>query len=146
VQVEGMGAQPLHVPPGKGRDHLDFALYELIRASQDGKTPFHEAILTRLPRVPARSTAVLVSGSVFIDLAAIGGVIEAMRSRGTRAAVFLVNNFSFPAISGWPPPRVEIVEKTREAVFYLRSRGVPVRVLEESDELETALGKEGFSE
>jgi len=81
-----------------------------------------------------------VSGTVFLDLAATGDVIEALRSRGARVAVFLVNNFSFPAIAGWPPPRVEIMEKTREVLFFLRSRGVPVRVLEESDDLEAALG------
>jgi len=37
------------------------------------------------------------------------------------------------------------VEKTREVVFFLRSRGVPVRVLEESEDLEAALGG-GWSE
>lgn len=140
VQVNGLGAEPLHVPPGRGETHLTFALYELIRAGLDGKVPLHEAALRALPFVPPSSTVVLVSGTVFLDLPAIGDVVEAFRSRGVRVAFFLVNNFSFPAISGWPPPRVEIVEKTREVVFFLRSRGVPVRVLEESDDLPAALG------
>jgi uncharacterized protein (DUF58 family) len=140
VQVNGMGAEPLHVPPGRGETHLTFALYELIRAGLDGKVPLHEAALRSLPFVPPSSTVVLISGTVFLDLPAMGDVIEAFRSRGVRVAVFLVNNFSFPAISGWPPPRVEIVEKCREVVFFLRSRGVPVRLLEESDDLAAALG------
>jgi uncharacterized protein (DUF58 family) len=140
VQVAGRGAAPLHVPPGRGETHLTFALYELIHAGMDGTTPLHEVALESLPFVPPASTVVLVSGTVFLDLAATGDLIEALRSRGVRVAVFLVNNFSFPAISGWPPPRVEVVEKTREVAFFLRSRGVPVRVLEEPDDLETALG------
>lgn len=140
VQVAGMGARPLHVPPGRGENHLTFALYELIRTGLDGTVPLHEVLLQNLPFVPPGSTVVIVSGTVFLDLAAIGDAVEALRGRGVRTAAFLVNNFSFPAIAGWPPPRVEIVEKTREVVFFLRSRGVPVRVLEESDDLEAALG------
>lgn len=140
VQVAGMGARPLHVPPGRGENHLTFALYELIHAGLDGTVPLHEVLLQSLPFVPPGSTVVLVSGTVFLDLSATGDVVEALRSRGARVAVFLVNNFSFPAIAGWPPPRVEVMEKTREVIFFLRSRGVPVRVLEESDDLEAALG------
>lgn len=140
VQVAGMGAGPLQVPPGRGEHHLTFALYELIRSGLDGTVPLHEVLLQNLPYVPTGSTVAIVSGTVFLDLAAMGDVLEALRSRGVRVAAFLVNNFSFPAIAGWPPPRVEIVEKTREVVFFLRSRGVPVRVLEESDDLEAALG------
>jgi len=140
VQVAGMGAKALHVPPGRGENHLTFALYELIHAGLDGTVPLPEVLLQNLPYVPAGSTVVLVSGTVFLDLAATGDIVEALRSRGARVAVFLVNNFSFPAIAGWPPPRVEVMEKTREVVFFLRSRGVPVRVLEESDDLEAALG------
>lgn len=140
VQVSGLGASPLHVPPGRGETHLTFALYELIRAGLDGTAPLHEAALRALPFVPPSSTVVLVSGSVFLDLPAIGDLVEAFRSRGVRVAMFLVNNFSFPAISGWPPARAEVVEKTREVLFFLRSRGVPVRILEESDDLPAALG------
>jgi uncharacterized protein (DUF58 family) len=140
VQVAGMGAAPLLVPPGRGETHLTFALYELIRAGLDGTTPLPDLALQSLASVPPASTVVLVSGTVFLDLGATGDLIEALRSRGVRVAVFLVNNFSFPAISGWPPPRVEVVEKTREVTFFLRSRGVPVRVLEETDDLEAALG------
>jgi hypothetical protein len=58
-------------------------------------------------------------------------------------AMFLVNNFSFPAIAGWPPPRAQVLEKTREVTFFLRSRGVSVNVLEESDDLEQALARGG---
>src|SRR5262249_41130714 len=36
VQVAGTGAKPLFVPPGRGQNHLTFALYELIRAGLDG--------------------------------------------------------------------------------------------------------------
>jgi uncharacterized protein (DUF58 family) len=140
VQVSGMGAKPLHVPPGRGENHLTFALYELIHATLDGATPLEEVALQNLPAVPPSSTVVLVSGTLFLDLAAIGGLIEAFRARGARVAMVLVNNFSFPAITGWPPPRVEIVEKSREVLFYLRSRGVPVRIFEESDDLASALG------
>jgi uncharacterized protein (DUF58 family) len=140
VQVAGFGARPLLVPPGRGETHLAFALYELIRTGLDGTTPLHDAVLQHLPSVPPGSTVVIVSGSVFVELGPMGGVLEALRSRGARTAVVLVNNFSFPAISGWPPPRVEIVEKTREVTFFLRSRGIPVRVLEETDDLEAALG------
>ncbi len=140
VQVAGMGAAPFHVPPGRGENHLTFALYELIRANLDGTTPLEEVVLQTLPHVPASSTVVIVSGTLFLDLAATGGLIEAFRSRGVRVAMLLVNNFSFPAIAGWPPPRAEIVEKGRELMFFLRSRGVPVRILEESDDLAAALG------
>jgi len=140
VQVAGMGAAPFHVPPGRGENHLIFALYELIRANLDGTTPLEEVVLQQLPVVPTSSTVVIVSGTLFLDLTATGGLIEAFRSRGVRVAMLLVNNFSFPAIAGWPPPRAEIVEKGRELLFYLRSRGVPVRTLEESDDLAAALG------
>ncbi len=144
VQVSGQGAEPLHVPPGRGETHLTYALYELIRRTMDGKMSLPEAALQYLPHIPPSSTVVLVSGTIFLDLAATGELVEALRGRGARAVMFLVNNFSFPAISGWPPPRAEVVEKAREVDFFLRSRGVPVRILEESDELESALGRGGF--
>ncbi len=143
VQVAGLGQKPLHVPPGRGEDHLAFALYELIRAQQDGRTPLPDVVLHHLMAVPANSTAVLVSGTVFLDLPALDEVLAAFRDRGVRAAVFLVNNFSFAAIEGWPPPRPAVLEKCQEVAFFLRSRGVPVRVLEETDDLAQVLGREG---
>jgi uncharacterized protein (DUF58 family) len=144
VQMQGLGARALHVPPGRGESHLTQALYELIRTGLDGTTPLPEFVLKNLATVPPQSTVVLISGTVFIDLAGTGDVIEALRGRGARVAVFLVNNFSFPAISGWPPPRAQVLEKTQEVTFFLRSRGVPVRVLEEADDLETVLGRGGL--
>lgn len=143
VQVAGLGARPLHVPPGRGNDHLAFALYELIRAQQDGKTPLTDLVLHHLPAIPAHSTAVLVAGTVFLDLGGLEDLLGAFRDRGVRPALFLVNNFSFPAITGWPPPRAEVVEKCREVTFFLRSRGVPVRVFEDSDDLAKVLEQVG---
>ena len=143
VQVIGSDARGLQVPPGRGQDHLTFALYELLRAQQDGTAPFLDVVLDALPRVPTASTAVLVSGTVFLDLVALEDVLEGFRDRGVRPLFFLVDNFSFPAIEGWPPPRAEIVERMREVTFFLRSRGVPVRVLRDADDLETALGPKG---
>lgn len=140
VQVSGLGANPLHVPPGRGESHLTFALDELIRTGLDGTIPLPEAALQILPFVPQASTVVLVSGTVFLDLSVTGDLIEALQGRGTRVAMLLVNNFSFPAISGWPPPRAEILEKSREVAFFLGSRGVSVKILEESDDLGAALG------
>src|SRR6185295_8562293 len=144
VQVSGQGSKTLHIPPGRGETQLTFSLYELIRADLDGAVPLAEAVLQQLPFVPPQSTVVLISGTVFVDLGPLGDVVEALRSRGSRVVVFLVNNFSFPAISGWPPSRPQVLEKTQEVTFFLRSRGVPVRVLEESDDLETALGRGGL--
>lgn len=141
VQLTGTGARPLHVPPGRGGTHLAYALEELIRAAQDGSTPLFDAVLQQLPQVPAGSTAVLVSGTVSLDLGAADLVLEAFRARGVRPALFLVDNFSFPAIEGWPPSRAEVVEKRREVLFFLRARGVSARVLEESQDLEAALGE-----
>lgn len=145
VQMSGLGAKPLQVPPGRGETHLTFALYELIRAGLDGDTPLPELVLRSLGAVPPQSTVVLISGTIFLDLATTGDVVEALRSRGSRVVVFLVNNFSFPAISGWPPPRAQVLEKAREVTYFLRSRGVPVKVLEEADDLETVLGRGGPS-
>jgi len=143
VQVAGLGSRPLHVPPGRGEDHLAFALYELIRAQQDGQATLTDVVLHHLPSVPANSTAVLVSATAFLDLPALDDLLRAFRDRGVRPAVVLVNNHSFPAIEGWPPPRAVVVEKCREVTFFLRSRGVPMRVLEESDDLGAVLGREG---
>ena len=145
VQLEGEGRHPLHVPPGRGETHLAFSLYELIRAAQDGRTPLPELALRHLSSVPAGSTTILLSGTLFVELGELDEVLEGLRGRGARPVVVLVNNFSFPAISGWPPSRAEIVEKRREVEFFLRSRGVPVRILEESDDLEAALGRGGFA-
>jgi uncharacterized protein (DUF58 family) len=145
VQIAGLGRRPLHVPPGRGETHLAFALYELIRAAQDGKVALPELVLQHLPSVPAGSTAVLLSGTLFLELGPLEDVIEGLRGRGARPVAILVNNFSFPAISGWPPPRAEIVEKRREVEFFLRSRGVPTQILEEADDLEAALGRGEFA-
>jgi uncharacterized protein (DUF58 family) len=145
VQLEGAGRRPLHVPPGRGETHLAFALYELIRAVQDGGTPLPEIVLQHLPSVPPGSTVVLLSGTFFVELGPLDEVLEGLRVRGARPVVVLVNNFSFPAISGWPPGRAEIVEKRREVEFFLRSRGVPLRILEEADDLEAALGRGGLA-
>ncbi len=144
VQVVGEARRPVHVPPGRGETHLAFALYELLRAALDGQAPLSEVVLHHLPHVPERSTAVVVSGTLFVDLGALEEILEAFRGRSVRAVVVLVNNFSFPAIEGWPPPRAEIVERRREVEFFLRSRAVPLLVLEEQDELEAVLGRAGF--
>ncbi|HVR86145.1 MAG TPA: DUF58 domain-containing protein [Planctomycetota bacterium] len=144
VQLAGLGGRELQVPPGRGETHLTYALYELIRTGLDGTTPLPEFVLQNLATVPSQSTVVLISGTVFIDLASTGDMIEALRGRGARVTLFLVNNFSFPAISGWPPPRAQVLEKTQEVTFFLRSRGVSVKVLEEADDLETVLGRGGL--
>ncbi len=94
--------------------------------------------------MPPQSTAVIVSGTLFLDLGEMDVLLEALRDRGVRPVFFLVDNFSFPAIEGWPPPRAEVVEKRREVVFFLRSRGVAVRVLGEADDLKAALGAGGW--
>jgi len=143
VQVTGLGARPLHVPPGRGSAHLAYALEELIRAAQDGTTPLLEVVLQQLPHVPAGSTAVLLSGTVFLDLGAAEVVLDAFRARGVRPMFLLVDNYSFPAIEGWPPSRAEVVEKRREVLFFLRARGVAARVLEEAQDLEKALAERG---
>ena len=139
VQVAGIGARVLHVPPGRGENHLTYALYELIRCAQDGQAALHDVVRHHLPFVPPQSTAVLVSGTLFLDLGEVDVLLEALRDRGVRPLFLLVDNFSFPAIEGWPPPRAEVVEKRREVTFFLRSRGVPLRVLDEGDDLRTAL-------
>lgn len=144
VQVAGMGATALHVPPGSGRNHLTYALYELIRAEQDGQAALHDVVRHYLPFVPPRSSAVLVSGTVSLDLGEVDVLLEALRDRGVKPVFLLVDNFSFPPIEGWPPPRAEVVEKRREVLFFLRSRGVPTRVLGESDDLGAALGAGGW--
>jgi uncharacterized protein (DUF58 family) len=143
-QVTGLGAQAFHVPPGRGETHRTFALYELIRAGLDGSTPLPDVVLHHLDGVPPQSTVVLISGTIFLDLGTLGDALSALRSRGARVAVFLVNNFSFPAISGWPPPRAQVLEKSQEVTFFLRSRGVFVKGLDEADDLETVLGRGGF--
>lgn len=145
VQVSGLGAQAFHVPPGRGETHLTFALYELIHAGLDGSTPLPELVLRQLPSVPPQSTVVLISGTIFLDLGTLGDVLSALRSRSARVAVFLVNNFSFPAIAGWPPPRAQVLEKAQEVTFFLRSRGAFVQVLDEADDLEIVLGRGGPS-
>ena len=63
-----------------------------------------------------------------------------------RPVFLMVDNFSFAAIEGWPPPRAEVVEKRREVAFFLRSRGVPVRIVGEADVLEAALGAGSWDE
>lgn len=141
VQILGEGARPLHVPPGRGEVHLTFALHQLIHAAQDGAAPIEGVLRAHLDSVPERSTVVFVAGTVFLDLAALGEVLEAWRSRAVRALAVLVNNHSFPAFDRWPPPRAEVVERTREVVFFLRSHGLACLVLEEADDLESALGR-----
>lgn len=146
VQLAGMGARVLHVPPGRGSVHLAYALEELIRVAQDGSTPLMDVVLEQLPHVPGGSTAVLVSGTVFLDLGTTEVVLDAFRARGVTPVFFLVDNFSFPAIEGWPPSRAEVVEKRREVLFFLRARGVAVRVLDETRDLEAALAERGDAE
>jgi uncharacterized protein (DUF58 family) len=144
VQVAGIGGRVLHVPPGRGENHLTYALYELIKSVQDGQAALHDVVRHHLPFVPPRSTAVIISGTVFLDLGEVDVLLEALRDRGVRPVFVLVDNFSFPAIEGWPPPRAEVVEKRREVIFFLRSRGVSTRVLGESDDLAMALGLGGW--
>jgi uncharacterized protein (DUF58 family) len=145
VQVVGEARRPVQVPPGRGETHLTYALYELLRAVPDGQAPLAEVVLHHLPQVPERSTAVVISGTLFVDLGGLDEVLEGFRGRSVRTAIVLVNNHSFPAIEGWPPSRAEILERKREVEFFLRSRGVPLRILEESDDLEAVLTRGGFS-
>jgi uncharacterized protein (DUF58 family) len=141
VQVLGEGARSLLVPPGAGTLHATQALYELIRVQQDGQVPLLELVEHHGMHVPSGSTAALLSGTIFLDLAALEETLAALQSRGVRPVVLLVNKDSFLPIDRRAVPREQAAGQARAVTSLLSSRGVPGAILSAEADLEADLGR-----
>jgi len=141
VEVRGEGARSLEVPPGSGTMHATQALYELIRVQQEGRLTLLDLVEHHRTHVPAGSTATLLSGTIFLDLARLEETLGALQSRGVRPVVILVNKDSFLPIDRRAVPREQAAAQARAASTLFRSRGVPGAILSADQDLEAELGR-----
>ena len=141
VQVLAEGGRRLTVPPGSGTLHATHALYELIHAQQDGRLELLDLVEQQQPHLPPGSTAALLSGTLFLDLARLETALAGLQARGVRPVVLLVNKDSFLPIERRAAPRDEAAEQARAVESLLRARRVPGAILSAEDDLEEALGR-----
>jgi uncharacterized protein (DUF58 family) len=141
VQVRGEGARSLEVPPGAGTLHATQALYELIRMQQEGRVPLLDLVEHHRLHVRAGSTATLLSGTMFLDLARLEETLGALQSQGVRPVVILVNKDSFLPIDRRAVPREAAAAQAQAVSTLLRSRGVPGAILSAEQDLESELGR-----
>jgi uncharacterized protein (DUF58 family) len=141
VQVLGEGNRSLVVPPGAGTLHATHALYELIRAQQDGRVPLLELLEQHHSHLPPGSTAALLSGTLFLDLGRLEEALGALQARRVRPVVLLVNKDSFLPIERRAAPREEAAERARAVGSLLRARSVPGAIFSADEDLEDALGR-----
>ncbi|PYQ15739.1 MAG: hypothetical protein DMF80_08020 [Acidobacteria bacterium] len=141
VQVMGEGARSLVVAPGAGTLHATLALYELIRVQQDGRVPLLELVEQHRMHLPGGSTAALLAGTIFLDLAQLEDTLAALQARGVRPAVLLVNKDSFLPIDRRAAPREEAAEQAHAVVALLRARDIPGTILAAEQDLEAELAR-----
>lgn len=142
VQVIAEGAKPMLVPPGRGELHATFALLELVRCRQDGRSPLLDVVDRHREHLPPGSTAVLLCTSAGLDAERLAGTAAALQAGRVRPAVLLVNEASFAAIERLQPPPERARERLAGLLLALRERGVPAAVLEAQQDLAAELGRE----
>lgn len=139
VQVIAEAEGPLYVPPGSGELHATQALYELVRARQDGKLALLDLVEQHRPLLPAGSTAALVAGSLAIEPLELEAALEALHTRGVSALVFLVNDSSFVPIDRWQLPPQRLEQRCQALLGVLRARRVPGAILGAESDLAAQL-------
>lgn len=146
VQVIAEGDRPLFVPPGSGELHATHALYELVRARQDGRQPLLELVEQHGAMLLAGSTAALVAASLALDPLGLETALEALRAKGVRALVFLVNDSSFAPIDRWQLPPDLLAQRCQALLGVLRARRVPGAILSADSDLAADLGRQDLRE
>lgn len=141
VQVVAEGEKPLFVSPGRGALHATSALYELVRARQEGRLSLLDLVEQHRTALPAGSTAALLSASLELDPERLEETLEALGARGVRALVFLVDDSSFVPIDRWQARPEQLAERQRALLEVLRGRGVPGAILDAGSDLAAELGR-----
>ena len=103
--------------------------------------PLLELVERHRMHVPSGSTAALLSGTIFLDLAGLEETLAALQARGVRPVALLVNKDSFLPIDRRAVPREEAAEQARAVTSLLRARAVPGAILSADGDLETDLGR-----
>lgn len=142
VQVFGEGREALNLPPGAGRVHLMWMLYELIRSRQEGRIPVLDLVQRHSLDVPSRSTAVVLAASTELDETGLERVIDTFRARAVHVALLAIEEDSFVQFQNLAPPRRHVVERGQRLLHFLRSHGVHATVLEAGDDLARELGRD----
>jgi uncharacterized protein (DUF58 family) len=139
LQVVGEGKRPLLVPAGRGEAHLSHALFELIRAQQDGDTPLTELVERHVPHLYSGSAVALVAVTTAADLARFGHLLETFRTTGLQPLLIFVDGDSFAPLHR---PRVAAAEAERRRqafVQFLDDAAVPGVMLGAEQELAETL-------
>lgn len=138
VQVLAEAERPLFVPPGHGGLHATLALYELVRARQDGRLGLLQLVEQHRAALPPGSTAALVGASLPVP-GALAETLDALDTRGVRALVFLVDDSSFTPIDRWQMRPAELHQRRQALTTLLRERRVPGALLSAGTDLARAL-------
>jgi uncharacterized protein (DUF58 family) len=146
VQVIAEGERPLYVAPGSGELHATLALYELVRARQEGRLPLLQVVEQHRATLLPGSTAALVCASLALDPFELEAALEALRARGVRALVFLVNDSSFAPIDRWQLKPEQLQQRIGALLGVLRERRVPGAVLAADSDLAGALARRDLLE
>jgi len=135
VQVFAEGREPAFVPPGRGEGHLAVALDRLIRFRQDGRLPLLDLVAREEPAIPHASTAALLSGTLFLDLAALDEAFARLQARRVRPVLVAVDMDSFLPVARTARPRGDVETRAREVREVAHDHGALVAVLGAEDDL-----------
>lgn len=115
VALHGQGAEPLHVPAAGGRAQLARLLDALARVRPEGDLPLADLLRARAGEVDAGQLVWLVVADLDRDAAACVEVLAALRARGCRLVVVLLDPDSFPRL--WGGPRSDMSLAAAAALF-----------------------------
>lgn len=115
VALHGHGAAPLHVPAAGGRAQLARVLDALARVRAEGDLPLADLLRARAADVEAGQLVWLVVADLERDASACVDVLAALRARGCRAVVALLDPAAFPRL--WGGPRQELSLAAAADVF-----------------------------
>jgi uncharacterized protein (DUF58 family) len=139
VQVIAEGAKPLLVPPGRGELHATFALLELVRCRQDGRSPVLDVVDRHREHFPPGSATVLLCTSAGLEAERLAATAAALQAGRVRPAVLMVNEASFAAVERFQPPPERARERLAALLLALHERGVPAAVLDAQQDLAAEL-------
>lgn len=137
VALHGHAAAALHVPSGAGRTQLARVLDALAHVRPDGDLPLSELVRARIADVEAGQLAWLIVADLDRDATPCVDVVAALRARGCRAVVVLLDPASFPRL--WGAPRAGVGLAAAADAF--QAEGATVYALRAGDALAERLAE-----
>lgn len=139
IQLYGDADPGVEIEVGFGRDHLIYALSELIRVRQNGDRSIYELVRERSDTLPPLSTVVLLLGTETPDLDELEAVIHDLRGRQLDVYLVMIEKRTYRPLDEWPLTLEEYEARATELDEWLDEHGVHSLRLDAELDLESTL-------